>query len=61
MSAFSKKWSSNARQAMAKQPDYFVWWYTAKSIALVGAIATAAYFAGKARGVRIGRRSDGAA
>lgn len=45
--------TTNARRAMQANPDYFVWWYTAKSIALVGAIAVASYYAGKSSGMTI--------
>lgn len=44
--------ADDARAAMAARPDYFVWWYTAKSIALVGALAAATYFAGKAAALK---------
>ena len=40
--------TDDATRAMAASPRYFSWWYSIKSIALVGAIGTAAYFAGKA-------------
>ena len=41
--------AEDARAAIQDRPDYFVWWYTFKSVALVGAITVAAFFAGKAR------------
>lgn len=41
-------WGDHARLSIQASPDYFVWWYTVKSMLLVGAIGTAAYFAGKA-------------
>jgi hypothetical protein len=44
--------SEDARGAMAARPDYFVWWYTAKSIALVASLTVAAYFAGKSSMLR---------
>jgi hypothetical protein len=37
-------WGDDARRAMAASPDYFVWWYTAKSIGL-GVMASALAFA----------------
>jgi hypothetical protein len=37
-------WSEDAQKAMTDNPRYFVWWYTAKSMALAGAIGTAIYF-----------------
>lgn len=40
--------AENAKTAMAASPDYFAWWYTVKSVLLVGALGTAAYFAGRA-------------
>jgi hypothetical protein len=44
--------SDDAKAAMTANPDYFVWWYTAKSIGLgvVGAIA--AYLLGRFQGQR---------
>ncbi len=51
----TSSFSSNARRAMTANPDYFLWWYTVKSIALVAAIGTAAYYAGKASGMREAR------
>ncbi len=50
------KWNAGARAAMTAEPGYFVWWYTIKSVALVGAIGLAAYFAGKSAGMQQGRR-----
>lgn len=38
------------RQAMAQNPDYWIKWYTFKSLALVAAVATAAYFIGREHG-----------
>ena len=37
-------WSDDAQKAMTENPKYFVWWYTAKSLALVGAVGAAIYF-----------------
>lgn len=37
-------WSEDAQKAMTENPKYFVWWYTAKSLALVGAVGAAIYF-----------------
>jgi hypothetical protein len=34
---------------MTDNPTYFVWWYSAKSIALVAAIGLAAYWYGRSR------------
>lgn len=42
--------SSDAKAAIAANPDYFVWWYTAKSLGLVAAVAALAYYVGKDRG-----------
>lgn len=42
--------ADDAQAAMQASPGYFTWWYTAKSIALVGAIGVAAFFAGLAKG-----------
>ena len=40
--------SSDARQAVTTAPDYFVWWYTAKSIGLGVAVGVIGYLLGKA-------------
>jgi len=40
-------WSEDARRAITENPDYFVWWYSVKSLALVAAIGAAAYYAGR--------------
>ena len=39
--------ANHARQAIQDNPDYFVWWYTVKSLLLVAAIGVASFFAGK--------------
>jgi hypothetical protein len=36
----------DTRRAMREHPDYWIGWYTFKSLALVGAVAYAAYLAG---------------
>lgn len=41
------KFEDDAKRAMAESPDYFLWWYTAKSVGLVVALVVAAYFLGK--------------
>ena len=41
--------TEDAKAAMAASPDYFVWWYTAKSMALVAALGTIAYLVGSRR------------
>ena len=40
--------TDDAKAAMVASPDYFVWWYSAKSILLCGTIAVLAYQLGKA-------------
>lgn len=40
---------ADARLAITANPDYFVWWYSAKSILLVVAIGLLAYQAGRAK------------
>ena len=40
-------WTDDAVAAMQDNPPYFAWWYSIKSIGLVIAVATAAYYAGK--------------
>ena len=40
-------WGDDARKAMQDNPDYFVWWYTAKSLGLVAVAVVAAYCAGR--------------
>lgn len=52
-------WGDDARRAITENPDYFVWWYSVKSMALVVAIAAAAYYAG--RGKRCARKRSHAA
>lgn len=42
--------SEDAQTAMQASPDYFVWWYSAKSILLVIAAAALAYQLGKSSG-----------
>lgn len=39
---------SDARQAMQAAPDYFVWWYTVKSVGLGVAFAALAFMIGRA-------------
>lgn len=43
-------WSDGAKRAMQENPDYFVWWYTVKSVGLGVVAAVAAYYIGKERG-----------
>ena len=43
-------WTEDAQAAMTANPRYFVWWYTAKSLALVLALGGVAYLIGKAHG-----------
>lgn len=47
---------SNTEKAMASAPNYWLAWYTAKSLALVVAVAGLAYMVGKARGAKACRR-----
>lgn len=49
-------WQENAVSAIRENPEYFVWWYTAKSLALVGACAWAAYLLGKQAGRKEGEK-----
>lgn len=56
---FSKagnSFTANAKRAMNQNPNYFVWWYTVKSVGLAVAVGTAAYYAGKSVGIREGIR-----
>ena len=48
-------WSRDARSAMRRSPNYFVWWYTLKSLGLVVAAGTAAYYIGKQAGAQQAR------
>lgn len=41
--------AEDARAAVVANPDYFVWWYTLKSVGLCVALAALAYQAGKNR------------
>lgn len=45
-------WSETAMKAIVENPEYFVWWYTVKSVALCGVAAYAAYLYGKSKGQR---------
>ncbi len=45
-------WSDDARQAMTQNPDYFLWWYTVKSVGLGVVAAYAAYQLGRRHGER---------
>lgn len=40
-------WSDDARKAIVENPDYFVWWYTAKSVGLALTFAALCYVVGK--------------
>jgi len=44
--------SDDAKKAITENPDYFVWWYTAKSIGLGIVAAYAAYLLGREHGRR---------
>jgi hypothetical protein len=53
------KWHRDAKKTMLENPDYFVWWYTVKSVGLGAAVAVAAYFFGKSRGIAQGLAQAG--
>lgn len=53
------KWHRDAKKTMLENPDYFVWWYTVKSVGLGAAVAVAAYFLGKSRGIAQGLAQAG--
>jgi len=38
----------DGQAALAASPDYFLWWYTAKSVALCVAVAALAFALGRA-------------
>lgn len=40
-------WSEDGKRAMVENPDYFLGWYTAKSLGLVVAVAVASFYIGK--------------
>jgi hypothetical protein len=42
-------WADDTRAAFAASPNYFMAWYTAKSLALVAAVGVAAYYIGKGK------------
>lgn len=42
-------WSDDARKAIVENPDYFVWWYTVKSVGLALTFAALCYTIGKGR------------
>ena len=44
--------SSDARIAITQAPDYFVWWYTAKSIGLGVAVGLIGFLIGRATAKR---------
>lgn len=44
--------SDNAKKAIVENPDYFVWWYTVKSVGLGVVAAYAAYLLGREHGRR---------
>lgn len=44
--------AADARTAITQAPDYFVWWYTAKSIGLGVAVGLIGFFIGRATTVR---------
>ncbi len=44
--------STDARTAIVANPDYFVWWYTAKSIGLGIAVGIIGFLAGRATAKR---------
>jgi hypothetical protein len=50
-------WSDDAKKAMQQNPDYFIWWYTVKSVGLGVVAAVAAYYIGKDVGRREARGS----
>lgn len=41
-------WSDDAKKAITENPDYFVWWYTVKSVGLCVVAVAAAYWYAKA-------------
>lgn len=41
--------TEDGQAALAASPGYFLWWYSAKSILLVAAVAALAYHVGKSR------------
>lgn len=43
-------WSSDAKRAITENPDYFVWWYTVKSVGLALVFAALTYHWGKEAG-----------
>lgn len=55
----ASKWHRDAKQTMLENPDYFVWWYTVKSVGLGVAVALGGYFLGKSRGLEIGAKFAG--
>jgi len=44
--------SDDAKKAITENPDYFVWWYTVKSVGLGVVAAYAAYLLGREHGRR---------
>ena len=40
--------SADAKQAITQNPDYFVWWYTVKSVGLGVAVGVIGFLIGRA-------------
>lgn len=55
--SLSGTWTENATKAMQENPDYFTWWYSAKSIGLGVAVGIIGYFLGR-ESMRRGRRES---
>ncbi len=47
--------TEDGKAAIAASPDYFLWWYSVKSIALVGVAVALAYYVGKSRSRPLGQ------
>ncbi len=52
-------WSDDARKAIVENPDYFVWWYTVKSVGLAVSFAALALMVGRELGRRRKRKPAG--
>lgn len=50
-------WADDARRALTESPDYFLTWYTAKSLGFCIATAALAYYVGKEAARRELRRN----
>lgn len=56
MSRYLSSWQGDAKKTMLENPDYFVWWYTVKSVGLGVVFGAAMYLLGKQHAQRKRRK-----